>query len=126
MEDVQQGSSIFYVTSTWGYIQQCPAYCLDAGKPYIPYHENPVIAFQSRSDFRDPKVIWHTETESCGIFLAGRDNLLGQIDGRIGADDASGSGLLSAASEVFHCFHRQQCGQGLKPLYVFAGWRNGL
>jgi fructan beta-fructosidase len=43
--------------------QQAIAYSKDNGRSWTKYEGNPVIKNYGVEDFRDPKVIWHQETE---------------------------------------------------------------
>ena len=50
--------------------QQSIAYSTDGAETFTTYSSNPVIANTSRSDFRDPKVFWHEESQSWIMSLA--------------------------------------------------------
>lgn len=50
--------------------QQGLAYSVDAGKTFVQYAANPVIANSTMSDFRDPKVFWHAKSRKWVMALA--------------------------------------------------------
>ncbi|MCP9235204.1 glycoside hydrolase family 32 protein [Lewinella sp. JB7] len=55
---------------------QAIAYSLDRGRSWTKYAGNPVIPNPGdQRDFRDPKVIWHADSESWVMVLAARDRL---------------------------------------------------
>ncbi|PPA71707.1 glycoside hydrolase family 32 protein [Jeotgalibacillus proteolyticus] len=49
---------------------QSLAYSRDKGRSWEKYKENPVLAHESKVDFRDPKVFWHHETNKWIMVLA--------------------------------------------------------
>ncbi len=51
------------------------AYSLDKGRTWTKYTENPVVRNGGKRDFRDPKVIWHEETERWIMVLAVGDHV---------------------------------------------------
>jgi len=55
-----------------GAVRQCQslAYSADAGRTWSKYSDNPVLADSRFPDFRDPKVIWHKQTERWVMILA--------------------------------------------------------
>jgi fructan beta-fructosidase len=54
-----------------GYIQdQCIAFSKDGGENWSKYQNNPVLLNPGFSDFRDPKVIWHAESQHWIMCLA--------------------------------------------------------
>lgn len=55
------------------YQTQSIAYSLDKGRTWTKYAGNPVIANPGIKDFRDPKVIWHAESERWVMVLAAYD-----------------------------------------------------
>ena len=59
-----------------GYIQeQCIAYSTDSGESWTKYSNNPVLTTTDFSDFRDPKVIWHEESQHWIMCLATRQTI---------------------------------------------------
>ncbi|MNS36920.1 Levanase precursor [compost metagenome] len=50
--------------------RQSLAYSLDKGRSWIKYAGNPVLSEEQIIDFRDPKVIWHEETQRWVMVLA--------------------------------------------------------
>ncbi len=50
--------------------QQCLAYSNDKGRTWVKYEGNPVLADKSVTDYRDPKVFWHEESEKWVMILA--------------------------------------------------------
>lgn len=50
------------------------AYSNDNGKTWVKYLENPVIPNQGKTDFRDPKVMWHADTRKWIMSLAVGDH----------------------------------------------------
>jgi len=50
--------------------RQSIAYSNDNGRTWVTYEENPVISDESITDFRDPKVFWHKETNKWVMILA--------------------------------------------------------
>lgn len=51
------------------------AYSLDKGRTWTVYEDNPVLANPGIKDFRDPKVIWHEESELWIMSLAVLDKI---------------------------------------------------
>lgn len=51
------------------------AYSLDKGRTWTKYAENPVISNPGIRDFRDPKVIWHEQTQQWVMILAAKDRV---------------------------------------------------
>ena len=51
------------------------AYSLDKGRSWIKYESNPVLANPGIIDFRDPKVLWHQETQRWIMTLAVKDHI---------------------------------------------------
>lgn len=49
------------------------AYSIDSGREWIKYPGNPVLKNSGISNFRDPKVFWHTETGKWIMILAVND-----------------------------------------------------
>ncbi|MCR2823038.1 glycoside hydrolase family 32 protein [Lederbergia panacisoli] len=49
---------------------QSLAYSHDQGRTWIKYEGNPVLGHESKVDFRDPKVIWHQDSEKWIMVLA--------------------------------------------------------
>ena len=49
---------------------QAIAYSLDNGRTWIKYENNPVVENPGIRDFRDPKVIWHEESEQWVMSIA--------------------------------------------------------
>lgn len=43
--------------------RQCLAYSSDNGRTWTKYSGNPVLADETKTDYRDPKVFWHSETK---------------------------------------------------------------
>ncbi|QJD71107.1 glycoside hydrolase family 32 protein [Marinobacterium sp. LSUCC0821] len=59
-----------------GYIQdQCIAYSSDGGESWTKYENNPVLLNPGFSDFRDPKVFWHEESQHWIMCLATRQSI---------------------------------------------------
>ncbi len=54
---------------------QSIAYSLDKGRTFTMYEGNPVIPNPGIRDFRDPKVIWHPETERWVMVFSARDRV---------------------------------------------------
>ncbi len=54
---------------------QSIAYSLDKGRTFTMYKGNPVIPNPGIRDFRDPKVIWHEETERWVMVFSARDRV---------------------------------------------------
>ncbi|MCV9888761.1 glycoside hydrolase family 32 protein [Metabacillus halosaccharovorans] len=50
--------------------RQSIAYSNDNGRTWVTYEGNPVISDESITDFRDPKVFWHKETNKWVMILA--------------------------------------------------------
>jgi fructan beta-fructosidase len=57
------------------YQTQGLAYSLDKGKTWTKYKNNPVLKNPGIKDFRDPKVIWHSESKSWVMILAVSDHV---------------------------------------------------
>ncbi len=55
---------------------QSIAYSTDRGRTWTKYSENPVILNPGIKDFRDPKVIWHEETQRWVLALAAGDRAM--------------------------------------------------
>ncbi|HLO53549.1 MAG TPA: glycoside hydrolase family 32 protein [Saprospiraceae bacterium] len=56
---------------------QSIAYSLDKGRTWTKYQGNPVIPnTENIKDFRDPKVIWHNETQKWVMVLAAKDKAM--------------------------------------------------
>ncbi len=54
---------------------QAIAYSLDKGRTWTKYEDNPVLPNPGIKDFRDPKVMWHEETQSWIMSLAIKDKI---------------------------------------------------
>lgn len=54
---------------------QSIAYSEDQGRTWIKYEGNPVIENPGIKDFRDPKVLWHEQTERWIMILAVKDKI---------------------------------------------------
>ncbi|MFD6094634.1 glycoside hydrolase family 32 protein [Oerskovia sp. NPDC060338] len=63
-DGVDGGGLVAIYTSTEGGEAQSLAYSADRGRTWQRYTDNPVIANDGRTDFRDPKVFWHEATHS--------------------------------------------------------------
>ncbi|MBT2721010.1 glycoside hydrolase family 32 protein [Bacillus sp. ISL-46] len=50
--------------------RQSLAHSKDNGRTWVKYEENPVLQEESITDFRDPKVFWHRETNQWVMVLA--------------------------------------------------------
>lgn len=50
--------------------RQCLAYSNDKGRTWVKYEGNPVLADESITDYRDPKVFWHEESQKWVMILA--------------------------------------------------------
>lgn len=50
--------------------RQCLAYSNDNGRTWVKYEGNPVLADESITDYRDPKVFWHEESQKWVMILA--------------------------------------------------------
>ena len=61
---------------TGRYQHQSIAVSQDKGHSWTKYAGNPVIANPGMQNFRDPKVIWHAETQRWIMTLAGGDRIL--------------------------------------------------
>jgi len=68
MEAEQAGESDLFQT-------QGIAYSIDNGRTWMKYENNPVIENPGIRDFRDPKVIWHKESEQWVMALATLNHL---------------------------------------------------
>ena len=55
---------------------QSLAYSLDKGRSWTKYQGNPVLENPGIRDFRDPKVIWHGESEKWIMALAAQDRIM--------------------------------------------------
>lgn len=55
--------------------RQSIAYSKDNGRTWITYAGNPVLADESKTDYRDPKVFWHKETAQWIMVLATGDTI---------------------------------------------------
>ncbi|MCU7548702.1 glycoside hydrolase family 32 protein [Chitinophagaceae bacterium LB-8] len=72
-------SLVAFYTSTSPKQQQSMAYSTDKGRTWTKYKENPVIknevGDQIPDDFRDPKVMWHKESQKWIMSLAVKDHV---------------------------------------------------
>jgi fructan beta-fructosidase len=59
-----------------GLQHQSLAYSNDRGRSWFKYKNNPVIPNPGYNDFRDPKVIWHKETNRWVMVLAAGDRVI--------------------------------------------------
>ncbi|WP_139902303.1 glycoside hydrolase family 32 protein [Clostridium thermarum] len=70
---------IAFYTSTNPRQQQCMAYSTDKGRTWTKYSGNPVIknvqGGNIPNDFRDPKVIWHEDSQKWIMSLAVQDHI---------------------------------------------------
>jgi fructan beta-fructosidase len=57
------------------YQSQGIAYSLDNGREWIVYDQNPVLKSPGIADFRDPKVMWHDQTQQWIMTLAVADHI---------------------------------------------------
>lgn len=55
--------------------RQSIAYSADKGRTWTKYDGNPVLIDESMTDFRDPKVFWHVETNKWIMVLVARDRV---------------------------------------------------
>jgi fructan beta-fructosidase len=55
--------------------RQSLAYSTDHGRTWTKYEGNPVLTEESITDFRDPKVFWHEETNKWIMILAAGDHV---------------------------------------------------
>ncbi|MDQ6598916.1 glycoside hydrolase family 32 protein [Bacillus salipaludis] len=55
--------------------RQSLAYSTDHGRTWIKYEGNPVLVEDSITDFRDPKVFWHEETNRWVMILAAGNHI---------------------------------------------------
>ncbi|GHA40273.1 hypothetical protein GCM10007103_22160 [Salinimicrobium marinum] len=55
---------------------QSLAYSNDMGRSWEKYGENPVLINEDKDDFRDPKVIWHEETQQWVMVVAAGQEIL--------------------------------------------------
>ncbi len=62
-------------TGRGDYQTQGIAYSLDKGRTWTKYAGNPVLPNPGIRDFRDPKVIWHDESQQWVMILAAKDRL---------------------------------------------------
>ena len=60
---------------TTDYQNQGIAYSTDKGRTWEKYSKNPVLKNQGSKDFRDPKVVWHEDTQSWVMALAVKDKI---------------------------------------------------
>ena len=51
------------------------AYSLDKGRTWVKYDKNPVIPNPGVRDFRDPKVIWHEDSQKWVMILAAKNRV---------------------------------------------------
>ncbi|GGH86548.1 glycoside hydrolase family 32 protein [Pullulanibacillus pueri] len=56
--------------------RQSLAYSKDAGRTWTKYDGNPVLVNEQETDFRDPKVFWHDETQSWIMVVAAGQRVL--------------------------------------------------
>ncbi len=61
---------IAFYTASGERQQQCMAYSTDGGMTFTQYEGNPVIPNTDLPEIRDPKVIWHEESQSWVMCLA--------------------------------------------------------
>ncbi|MDE5714384.1 MAG: glycoside hydrolase family 32 protein [Muribaculaceae bacterium] len=59
-----------FYTASGEHQQQCLAYSTDGGATYTQYEGNPIIPNTVLGDFRDPKVVWHEESNKWIMALA--------------------------------------------------------
>ena len=52
------------------------AYSLDKGRSWIKHPANPVLANPGIKDFRDPKVVWHEQSNKWIMVLAQADHIV--------------------------------------------------
>ena len=57
------------------YQNQSIAYSIDKGRSWTKYEKNPVLVNPGIKDFRDPKVIWHQQSERWIMALAVQDRI---------------------------------------------------
>lgn len=90
-----------------GYIEeQCLAYSVDNGRSWAKYSGNPVISSPGCSDIRDPKVIWHENSQSWVMALAvGQEIHFYRSKNLINWHFTSGFGL----GEGLHTEHPWEC-----------------
>ncbi len=50
--------------------RQCLAFSSDKGRTWTKYSGNPVLTDESKTDYRDPKVFWHMDTQRWIMILA--------------------------------------------------------
>lgn len=60
---------------THDYQYQSIAYSLDKGRSWTKYEGNPVLPNPGITDFRDPKVFWHGDTEKWVMIFAAGDHI---------------------------------------------------
>jgi len=65
-----------FTHSSDGQQQQSIAYSNDRGRSWIKYDHNPVVPNPDHEDFRDPKVLWHSETNRWIMVLAAGDQVM--------------------------------------------------
>lgn len=51
------------------------AFSLDKGRTWKKYENNPVLLNQGSRDFRDPKVLWHQDTQKWNLILSAHDRV---------------------------------------------------
>ncbi|WP_417897826.1 glycoside hydrolase family 32 protein [Bacillus haimaensis] len=56
--------------------RQSIAYSKDSGRTWIKYEGNPVLSDENITDYRDPKVFWHEETDKWVMVLATGQSLM--------------------------------------------------
>jgi len=62
--------AIYTINESFGPQVQAIAYSTDGGYTFTPYSGNPVLDDNGSPQFRDPKVIWHAETEKWVMVVA--------------------------------------------------------
>lgn len=65
-----EGGLIAFYTSAGDVQDQRIAYSTDKGRTWTKYEGNPVVPNPDIEDFRDPKVVWHEESEQYIMLLA--------------------------------------------------------
>ncbi|KQY43848.1 glycoside hydrolase family 32 protein [Cellulomonas sp. Root137] len=123
--DGPPGGLVAVYTSTVGGEAQSLAYSSDGGLTWRRYVDNPVIANEGRTDFRDPKVFWHEPTRRWVMVVSTGDQigLFGSTDLLRWVELSSfgrGQGLHSAVWECPDLFPLQVDGDPERVRWVLT------
>ncbi|MCA0972083.1 glycoside hydrolase family 32 protein [Halobacillus litoralis] len=72
----EEGGLVAFYTSAGDVQDQRIAYSTDKGRTWTKYEGNPVVPNPGIKDFRDPKVIWHEESEKYIMLLAAGNKIM--------------------------------------------------